>query len=86
MGLPLGELAHAAQVARRLAENGWRRCEGRAGADAALAGDDDAGHLPAIRSRVAASGGGSAECADYFGAVKIKAIEFCAQLCANGKG
>jgi len=53
--------------ARSLAEDGRRRCKGCAGSDAALAGEHDAGHLPAVRSRVAASSGGTV---DESGAVK----------------
>src|ERR1035438_7476556 len=40
-----------ANVARDLAQDGWCRCEGRAGADEALTFEHEVGHLPAVCAR-----------------------------------
>jgi hypothetical protein len=46
----LGELEKSANISCDLAENGWRRREGCAGTNAALAFEYDSGHLPAVRA------------------------------------
>ena len=51
----MGQLAVLAHLTRDLAEVGPSRREGRAGADASLAGEHDTGYLPAVRAGVAAA-------------------------------
>ena len=67
LGLALGELAFPADLSRDLAEDGWRGCEGCAGADAALAGEHYAGHLPAVRSRESTESRGSSHSTHGYG-------------------
>src|SRR5215472_10901117 len=79
-GPRLGELAKPADFSRGLAETGRRLRKGRARTAAALAGEHDAGHLPAVRTGVAAPGTGAA---DELGAVEGTKKGVCSQSCAN---
>jgi hypothetical protein len=49
--LAVGELEKPANISRDVAQNGWRRREGRTGTNAALPFEHYVGHLPAVCTR-----------------------------------
>ena len=57
----MGELEEPANLTRDLAQDGGRRREGCAGADAALAVEHNARHLPAVCTGKSAAGGRKTE-------------------------